>query len=85
MNTTILAALVPGLPLLGAIVIASLRRSLKGNSAGYLGTLAIGSAFALSVMLFLGHDPAAGPYTAHLFNWIDIGGMHSRSPSRWTR
>ncbi len=76
MNTTILAALVPGLPLLGSIVIASLRRRLAGNSAGYLGTLAIGSAFALSVMIFLGHDPAAGPHTAHLFNWIDIGGMH---------
>ncbi|MBL0036176.1 MAG: NADH-quinone oxidoreductase subunit L [Flavobacteriales bacterium] len=68
--------LVPLLPLLGAIIIATFRRSLKGNSAGMLGTLTIGSAFALSVMLFLGHDPATGPQIAHLFDWIHIGGMN---------
>ncbi|MCC7501467.1 MAG: NADH-quinone oxidoreductase subunit L [Flavobacteriales bacterium] len=75
-NTTLLTALVPGLPLLGAILIATFRRSLKGNTAGMLGTLTIGSAFALSVMLFLGFNPAAGPQTAHLFDWIHLGGMN---------
>ena len=75
-NTTLLAALVPGLPLLGAIIIACFRRSLKGNAAGMFGTATIGSAFALSVMLFLGHDPASGAQIAHLFDWIRIGGMN---------
>jgi NADH-quinone oxidoreductase subunit L len=75
-NASILAVLVPALPLLGAIVIAIFRRSLKGNAAGMLGTLTIGSAFALSVMLFMGHDTAAGAQIATLFDWIHLGGMH---------
>ena len=50
MTTDILATLVPAFPLFGAIVTASLRRSLKGNAAGILATLMIGLSFACSVL-----------------------------------
>ena len=75
-TTDLLTALVPGLPLLGAVVIAVLRRKLSGNSAGMLATAMIAGAFVCALTLFLGFDAQAGARTVELFRWIDIGPMH---------
>ena len=68
--------MVPGLPLLGALVVAALRRKLKGNAAGMLATAMVGLSFIVSVILFLHFDTAGGAYIANVFDWINIGGMH---------
>jgi NADH-quinone oxidoreductase subunit L len=75
-TTDLLTALVPGLPLLGAVTIAALRRKLSGNAAGMLATAMIAGAFACAVTLFLGFDPQGGARTVELFRWIDVGPMH---------
>ena len=90
-TTDLLAMLVPAFPLFGAVVIAMLRRRLKGNSAGVLGTALIALSFACSVLLFVAHDvvmalhgaglhqerPAEGAiHIVMLFDWISVGGMH---------
>lgn len=69
------AAMVPGFPLLGAILIAILRRKLKGNSAGMLATAMIMLSFAVSVVMFLHFHADDGPVVAKLFDWIHVGSM----------
>ena len=91
MTTDILATLVPAFPLFGAIMTATLRRSLKGNSAGILATLMIGLSFACSVLLFIGHEvvgalheagmhqevpPEGATHIVKLFDWIHVGNMN---------
>ena len=74
-TTDLLAALVPALPLLGAVVIASLRRKLSANMAGGFATALMAGAFACSVILFMGFDASTGGRTVHLFDWIQIADM----------
>ena len=71
----LLAALVPALPLLGAVILASLRRKLSANVAGGLATAMVAGAFVASVMLFMGFDASTGGRTVKLLDWISIGGM----------
>jgi len=90
MTRDILAALVPALPLAGALVNAAFRRSLKGNTAGLLATLMVAGSFVCGVLLFMGqevvgamHDVNMHQQDAHegpahvvkLFDWISVGGM----------
>jgi NADH-quinone oxidoreductase subunit L len=75
MSTDLLTALVPALPLVGAIILASLRRKLSANVAGGLATALIAGAFACSIMLFLGFDASTGGRTVKLLDWISIGSM----------
>jgi NADH-quinone oxidoreductase subunit L len=75
MRTELLAALVPALPLVGALLIAALRRTLSANAAGSLATGLIASSFVLSVLLFLGFDSSTGGNTVHLLDWIHVGSM----------
>ena len=68
--------LVPVLPLVGAIVNASLRRKLSGNVAGGLATVLVLGSFVLSLLTFLAHDPARQPVAIKtLFSWIHVGDM----------
>ena len=71
----LLAALVPTLPLVGAVILASLRRKLSANVAGGLATAMVAGAFVASVMLFMGFDASTGGRTVKLLDWISIGGM----------
>lgn len=71
----LLAALVPTLPLVGAIILASLRRKLSANVAGGLATAMVAGAFVASAMLFMGFDASTGGRTVKLLDWISIGGM----------
>jgi NADH-quinone oxidoreductase subunit L len=83
---TLLTALVPGLPLFGAIVLAIMRRRLKGNSAGIVGTGLVAISFVISCLLFLGHNTPPtdivvenwrpGTHIITLFEWIKVGSMH---------
>ncbi len=75
MNQDLLAAWVPGLPLVGAIVLASLRRKLSANVAGGLATALIAVSFILSLLLFKDLDPASGGRTVKLLDWIHVAGM----------
>lgn len=75
MRTDLLAALVPALPLVGAMTLASLRRKLSANVAGGLATALIAGSFVASVLLFMGFDPTSGGRTVKLLDWIDVGGM----------
>ncbi|HRF79677.1 MAG TPA: NADH-quinone oxidoreductase subunit L [Flavobacteriales bacterium] len=75
MSMDLLAALVPALPLLGAVILASLRRKLSANVAGGLATAMVAGAFVASVMLFMGFDASTGGRTVKLLDWISIGGM----------
>ncbi len=90
-TTNLLATLVPGLPLFGAVVIAAMRRQLKGNAAGMLGTTMVVASFVCSLLLFLDHDvvsvmheaglhqehpPEGASHIVTLFDWISIGNMH---------
>ncbi len=66
----------PVLPLVGAIINAALRRSLSGNTSGGFATLMILGSFVVSLLLFMGHDPAAHPVKiVKFFDWINVGGM----------
>ena len=71
----LLAVLVPALPLVGAIAIAALRRTLSATAAGMLATGLMATAFALSVITFLGFDANTGGHTVRLFDWIHVTGM----------
>ncbi len=85
MSTDLLAALVPALPLVGAIILASLRRKLSANVAGGLATALIAGAFICSVLLFLDFrmpptdmvvpnwEPSGR--TVKLLDWISVGSM----------
>jgi len=75
MSTDLLAALVPALPLVGAVILASLRRKLSANVAGGLATAMVACAFVASAMLFMGFDASTGGRTVKLLDWISIGGM----------
>jgi len=75
MNLDLLAALVPALPLAGAVILASLRRKLSANGAGGLATAIMAVAFACSILLFMGFDAATGGRTVKLLDWIHVGGM----------
>ncbi len=90
MTRDILATLVPAFPLVGAIVNATFRRSLKGNAAGMLATAMIACSFVCSLLLFFGQEAVnvlheigrhqQGPHegAAHivkLFDWIHVGSM----------
>ena len=76
MRTDLLAILVPVLPLVGAIILASLRRKLNANVAGGLATALIASSFVASVVLFMGFDASTGGRTVHMLDWINVGGMN---------
>lgn len=76
MRTDLLAILVPVLPLVGAIILASLRRKLSANVAGGLATALIASSFVASVVLFMGFDASTGGRTVHMLDWINVGGMN---------
>ena len=66
----------PVLPLVGAIINATLRRSLSGNTSGGFATLMVLGSFVVSLLLFIGHDPATHPVTIEkIFDWINVGGM----------
>jgi NADH-quinone oxidoreductase subunit L len=75
MTNDLLAILVPGLPLIGAVILASLRRKLAANAAGMLATAMMVAAFALSISLFLGFDPDSGGRTVKILDWISVTGM----------
>ncbi|MGV3637186.1 MAG: NADH-quinone oxidoreductase subunit L [Flavobacteriales bacterium] len=75
MSTDFLAALVPALPLVGAVILATLRRKLSANAAGGLATALIAGSFVASVLLFMGFDASTGGRTVKLLDWIDVGGM----------
>ena len=68
--------LVPALPLLGAVLIAALRRKLSGNIAGVIGTGLVAMSFFISCFLFIQHraNPTTEIHT--VFEWINIGSMH---------
>lgn len=83
-----LAILVPAFPLLGALVIAALRRRLGANAAGGLGTLMVMASFLVSLILFISHitppiltvgsgianwEPSA--HIVKLADWINVAGM----------
>jgi NADH-quinone oxidoreductase subunit L len=74
-NLPLHAAMVPGFPLLGALVIAALRGKLKGNAAGMLATTMIGLSFVVSVIMFMHTHAEDGPQVVNFFDWIHIGGM----------
>jgi NADH-quinone oxidoreductase subunit L len=74
-NLPLHVLMVPGLPLIGALVIAALRKRLKGNAAGMLGTAMVLLSFVVSVILFLHtnvHEPAV---IVKALDWINVGGM----------
>jgi len=90
MTRDILATLVPALPLAGAILVAALRRKLKGNSAGILATLMVAGSFVCSAMLFIGQEfvsvmhaanmhqqdaQEGGTHIVKLFDWINVSTM----------
>ncbi len=75
MTNDLLAILVPGLPLIGAVILASLRRKLAANAAGMLATALMVAAFALSISLFLGFDANTGGRTVKILDWISVTGM----------
>ena len=74
-STDLLAALVPALPLMGAIILASLRRKLSANAAGGLATALMAGAFVCSILLFMGFDATTGGRTVKLLDWIHVGSM----------
>lgn len=75
MMNDVLAALVPLLPLVGAIVLASLRRRVGATLAGAIATSLIACSFLASAVLFMGFDAGTGGRTVHLLDWIHLGSM----------
>ena len=67
--------MVPAFPLLGAVVIGAMRRKLKGNTAGILGTALIALSFVVSAILFLHRGADEPTHITTLFNWIHVGAM----------
>jgi NADH-quinone oxidoreductase subunit L len=68
-------------PLVGTVVIALGYRSFPGRSAGWLATLAIGLAFACSVVVFiklLGQSPDHRRYTSSLWNYAASVGVDAK-------
>jgi len=76
MNSDLLAILVPVLPLVGAIILAAMRRKLSATIAGSLATALIASSFVASIVLFLGFDASTGGRTVQILDWINVGGMN---------
>jgi len=74
MVATSLAALVPALPLLGTVLIASLRGRLQGNASGIIGTGLVAVSFLISCLLFMKHE-AGAVVLVPLFDWIAVAGM----------
>jgi NADH-quinone oxidoreductase subunit L len=70
-----LVLLVPALPLLGAVLIGTLRKRLSAGLAGALATTLLAAAFACSVILFLGEHTELGGRTVRLFDWIHVQDM----------
>jgi NADH-quinone oxidoreductase subunit L len=71
----VLVLLVPALPLLGAVLIGTLRKRLSAGLAGGLATTLLAGAFACSVALFLSEHTELGGRTLRLFDWIHVEGM----------
>lgn len=71
----VLVLLVPALPLLGAVLIGTLRKRLSAGLAGGLATTFLAGAFACSVALFLSEHTELGGRTLRLFDWIHVEGM----------
>ncbi len=71
----LLFSLVPALPLVGAVLIASARRYLSGTVAGMLATALMVGAFVLTAVAFSTFDPSTGGHTVRVFDWIQITGM----------
>jgi len=67
--------MVPAFPLLGAVVIGAMRRKLKGNTAGILGTALIAASFVVSAILFLHRGADEPTHITTLFSWIHVGAM----------
>ncbi|HEV3128903.1 MAG TPA: NADH-quinone oxidoreductase subunit L [Solirubrobacteraceae bacterium] len=81
MTTTTLAWLVLLFPLLGTVVIALGYRAWPGRTAGWIGTAAIGAAFAFSVAVLislLGNDPSHRELTATLWNYDFSAGVDAK-------
>src|SRR5258708_6112985 len=65
------------LPLIGAVLNGLALRSKKSAIAGGLASLAALSAFAISIVVILGHDPSFGSWIAvdPWFTWIKTGAV----------
>ena len=53
-----------------------LRKRLKGNAAGILGTLMVAGSFVISCLLFIHHRANPTTEIHKVFDWIDVGSMH---------
>ena len=69
------ATLVPTLPLLGAVLIASLRNRLGATLAGWIATALMAGSFIATVILLLRFDGGAPERVVHLFDWIAVADM----------
>ncbi|MGI9600755.1 MAG: NADH-quinone oxidoreductase subunit L [Acidimicrobiales bacterium] len=78
-----LTFLIPGLPLLGAVLIAVFGRKLGDPWSGWLATATVGGSFIVAVLVYVGladrpasaRGPVGGdePFTQTLWSWIPIG------------
>ena len=80
-----LTFLIPGLPLLGVVLLLAFGRRLGDPWSGWLATAMVWASFVVSVLVFLGladrpeeaWGPVGGdePFTQTLWEWIPIGGF----------
>jgi NADH-quinone oxidoreductase subunit L len=76
------AFLMPLLPLAGFAVLVVVGRRLGDPLAGWLGTLAVGGAFAAACVTFAGLEgraPGARQFTQTFFSWIGVGGLQVKA------
>src|SRR5580693_5172514 len=72
----------PLLPLAGFAVLVVVGRRLGDPLAGWLGTLAVGGAFAAACVTFAGLEgraPGARQFTQTFFSWIGVGGLQVKA------
>jgi NADH-quinone oxidoreductase subunit L len=73
-----LVGLVPLLPLVGALVNAVYGRQLR-DRAGWIGSGAVGAAFLISVLVFIGlvsKDASHRVFVQHLWTWVPVGAFN---------
>ena len=78
METLDLVWLVPALPLTGFLLLLVLGRRFGEPAAGWVATVACGSAFLVTAVLFLtmlGEDEHHRSHVYNLFDWIHVGGF----------
>jgi NADH-quinone oxidoreductase subunit L len=68
-------ALVPSLPLLGAVINALFGRKLDRRSCAILSCSTVGLSFLLSIIIFLQFIPDAGTYHIVLYRWFSVGNL----------